>query len=208
MSEISSEAEAAKEEKEEAVTQTEETVVDTDAPQEAEKPQTDAWHEPTPEEREIAAQRARIVELEGIIEELATFKNEAARARADLYNYRTRVERDREKDRKLAAEGACTALLPVMDNLDRTLDAMDDKDSPIWKGVSMVQKQFLQALMGLGLTLVPTEGPFDPKVHEAVGTVEVDDDAMDGQIVEALNRGYRIGDKLLRASLVKVGKKK
>lgn len=151
---------------------------------------------------------ARIKDLESQVEELSKFKDEAARARADFYNYRTRVERDREKDRILAAEGACDALLPVLDNLDRTLSAIDDLESPMYKGVVMVQKQFLTALQGLGLSQVDTSGSFDPKQHEAMMTVEVGDDEQDGKIMEVLNRGYRLGDKLLRAALVKVGRRK
>lgn len=146
---------------------------------------------------------ARVEELE---RQVADLKNDAARARADFYNYRTRVERDRAKDRLLAAENACDALLPVLDNLDRTLSAIDDKDSQLFKGVSMVRKQFLAALQGLGMTEIDTEGRFDPKQHEAAMTVDVDDDAQDGVIIETIHRGYRLGEKLLRAALVKVGR--
>jgi molecular chaperone GrpE (heat shock protein) len=151
---------------------------------------------------------ARIAELEGQAAKLDEHKNDAARARADFYNYRARVERDRERDRVLAAERACDELLPVLDNLDRTLEAMSDRESPLCKGVSMVQRQFFAALRNLGLSLIDTSGEFDPKEHEAVMTVEVDDDAQDGKILEVLHRGYRLGDKVLRAACVKVGEKK
>lgn len=157
---------------------------------------------------ELEAARARIAELEAQVAELEGIKDEVARARADLYNYRTRVERDREKDRQLAGESACRDLLPVLDNLNRTLSAVDDKGSQLYKGVAMVQKMFLQAMNGLGLTTVPTDGAFDPKIHEAMGTVEVDDDEMDGRIVEVMTDGYRLGGKLIRAALVKVGEKR
>lgn len=146
---------------------------------------------------------AKIAALEA---EVAEHKNDTARCRADFFNYRTRVERDRAKDRILAAESACDALIPVLDNLDRTLAAVEDKESGIFKGVSMVQKQFLAAMKGLGLEVIDTSDKFDPKMHEAVATVDVDDDASDGVIVEVLNKGYRLGEKILRAAMVKVAR--
>lgn len=151
---------------------------------------------------------ARIAELEAAVAELDEYKNDAARARADFYNYRTRVERDRARDRVLAAEGTCDVLLPVLDNLDRTIEAVDDKESALCKGVTMVQRQFFQALQNLGLRSIETDGAFDPKEHEAVMTVDVDDEAEDGKILEVLYRGYKLGDKVLRAAQVKVGKRK
>lgn len=158
--------------------------------------------------KKVEEYEARIAELESQAAETADLKEEAARTRADFYNYRTRVERDKEKDRILAAEKACDSLLPVLDNLDRTISAIDDKASAVYKGVVMVQKQFLAALQSLGLSLVDTSGDFDPKQHEAMMTVDVTDESQDGKIIEVLNRGYRLGDKLLRAALVKVGRKK
>jgi molecular chaperone GrpE len=135
----------------------------------------------------------------------ATLREEAARAKADFYNYRTRIERDRARDRVLAAEGVVDALIPVMDNLDRTLQAVVDKESPIYKGVSMVQRQFFGVLRGLGLEVIDTDCQFDPSLHEAVMTVDVEDGA-DGRILEELDKGYRLGEKVLRAARVKVAK--
>lgn len=149
--------------------------------------------------------------LEKSVEELrgeaARFEDEAKRARADFYNFRTRVEKDRERDRVLAAEKAVDSLLPVLDNLDRTLAAMTDKESPLYKGVAMVQRQFLGAMQSLGLRVIDTGGSFDPAVHEAMMAESVDDEKDDGMILAELNRGYILGDKVLRAAQVKVGKK-
>jgi molecular chaperone GrpE len=140
--------------------------------------------------------------------EIARLRDEAARAKADFYNYRTRIERDRARDRVLAAEGAVTDLLPVLDNLDRALGAASDKESPMYKGILMVQKQFFSALQNLGLKVIEAEGMFDPSLHEAVMTLDVETDDEDGAIVEVLHRGYMLGDKVLRAAGVKVGRKK
>lgn len=169
--------------------------------------QQQAPEEAQTEEMTLEQALERIRELEEELEGAEDLKNEAARAKADFYNYRQRVERDRERDRVLAAESACEKLLPVLDNLDRTLAATEDTESAIYKGVSMVQKQFLQALATIGLTPVDTDQKFDPKVHEAMMIVDVENEEDDGKIIEVLNRGYKIGDKLVRAALVKVGRK-
>ena len=146
--------------------------------------------------------------LDTALEEAARFRNEAARAKADFYNYRTRKERDRARDRVLAAEGAVLDLLPVLDNLERALDAESDKESSMYKGIVMVKKQFFTVLENLGLKLVDASGAFDPSVHEAVMVVDVESDDGDGMVIEALHRGYTLGEKLLRAAKVKVGRKK
>lgn len=138
---------------------------------------------------------------------ISQYKDEAARTKADFYNYRTRIERDRAKDRILAAEQAVDKLLPVLDNLDRTLQAVSDKESSLYKGVAMVQRQFFSALQGLGLQVIATDGVFDPSLHDALMVVDVEDESQNGVILEELHKGYRLGEKVLRASQVKVGRK-
>jgi molecular chaperone GrpE (heat shock protein) len=140
--------------------------------------------------------------------EAELYKNEAARAKADFYNYRTRIERDRARDKLLAAESTVDSLIPVLDNLDRTLQAVQDKESQLCKGVSMVQRQFFGVLQNLGLQIIETNCPFDPSQHEALMVVDVEDEEDDGRILDELHRGYKLGDKVLRAAQVKVGKKK
>jgi molecular chaperone GrpE len=147
-------------------------------------------------------------EIEAARREAEEYKNEAARARADFYNYRTRIERDRARDRILAAEGAVDALLPVLDNLERALGAAQDRDSAIYKGVSMVRKQFFSALQGLGLKAIEASGQFDPALHEAVMAEDVENDEENGMILGQIHAGYMLGDKVLRAAQVKVGRKK
>ncbi len=144
---------------------------------------------------------------EAMEREREEFRAELARARADFVNYRNRVERDRERDRKLAAERAVEALFPVLDNLDRTLAASADPEDPFTRGVEMVRRQFLQALKSLGLEEVSSCGcPFDPARHEAFGTVAVEDPALDGTVVEELERGWVLAGKVLKASRVRVGR--
>jgi molecular chaperone GrpE (heat shock protein) len=158
---------------------------------------------PAEEAEDIESLKSR---LESALGEAALLREEAARAKADFYNYRTRIERDRAKSMVLAAEGAVLGLLPVLDNLERALDA-GDKESSMYKGISMVKKQFLAALQNLGLREIEASGAFDPSLHEAVMTVEVESDDEDGIVAETLHRGYMLGDKVLQAAKVKVCRK-
>ena len=148
------------------------------------------------------------LKLDAALEEASLLRDEASRAKADFYNYRTRMERDRAKDRILAAEGAVLDLLPVLDNFERALEAENDKESSMYKGVLMVKKQLFEALKNMGLRLIETSGAFDPSVHEAVMMVDVESDDEDGTVTEVLHKGYILGEKVLRAAKVKVGRKK
>lgn len=130
---------------------------------------------------------------------------ENARGRADFYNYRTRVERDRERDRKLAAEHAVSELLPVLENLERVCDSVD-KESQVYKGITMVAAQFSSVLCGLGLEQICTDGEFDPNMHEAVVMEPVNDESQDGLIIGTLRKGYRLAGRVIRAAQVRVGK--
>jgi molecular chaperone GrpE len=139
-------------------------------------------------------------------EEIESLSNQLARARADFYNFRTRVERDRELNSKLAGEQAVSGLLPVYENLERIRDALRDKDEQLYTGVTMVSQQFMEALASLGLEVIDTDGEFDPNVHEAVAVEQVDDEEKDGLIAESLRNGYKLAGRVLRAAQVKVSK--
>jgi molecular chaperone GrpE len=140
--------------------------------------------------------------------ELDSLKNQLAAARADLYNYRQRVDRDRAKTRKLIAEEKAAEFLPVLDNLDRALlvsEGATAKD--VLVGVRMVQKQFLTVLENSGVTVIPTVGSaFDPLQHEAIETEFVEDAGQDGMVLHELLRGYRTPERVLRPAQVRVGR--
>lgn len=144
--------------------------------------------------------------IEKMKNEIKNLTEEAARARADYYNLRTRVERDREKNCKLAAERSIEELLPVFENMERVCCAVEDEESNLYKGMSMITKQFYKALENLGLENIETEGAFDPAVHEAVSIEPVDDRSKDGCIIGTLRKGYRLAGRVIRAPHVRVGK--
>ena len=147
---------------------------------------------------EESALRERVAELEG----------ELAAARADFYNYRQRMAKERQQIRRLVTDDTITALLPVLDNLDRALTVPEDGSAKdVLVGVGMVRRQFLSTLEELGVRIIPTEGAsFDPALHDAVETVPVEDPELDGRILEEVTRGYRTDERVLRASRVTVGK--
>ena len=122
----------------------------------------------------------------------------------------TRVRLNRSADERAAAGIArfIESLLPVMDDLDRAIDAAVKKGSneAILQGIRSIANSFQNALTSAGVEPIASVGePFNPELHEAVDTAETDPE-MDGIVVDEYSRGYRIGDRLLRPARVKVGR--
>ena len=152
-------------------------------------------------EAEEAPPEDRTCELEA---EVAELKDQSLRSRAEFDNYRKRVARESERVRKVAAEGLIADLLPVLDNLDLALQHKDEDSGGLWEGVEMVSRRLAEILADRGLEPIPAEGAaFDPKVHEAVAQVPSDEIAA-GQVVQEFQRGYKLGDHVLRPSKVTV----
>jgi molecular chaperone GrpE (heat shock protein) len=145
--------------------------------------------------------------VERLSEENKALGDAIARARADFFNYRQRVEREQERLRSMAGEDAAAALIPVLDNLDRALSANRADLESYVKGVGMVRDQFFSVLEDLGVSPIETVGkPFDPSVHEAVAVEEAGEGVGDGIITEEVQTGYTISGKVLRAARVKVAR--
>lgn len=114
---------------------------------------------------------------------------------------RRRVERDAARVQEETRSRLVAELLPVLDNLDRALEAKPDP------GVELVRSQLAGVLSGYGLERFDTVGaPFDPQDHEAMAVVDVDDPDLDGTVVEQWQPGYRIARHLLRPARVTVGR--
>ena len=145
---------------------------------------------------------------EKLEEKIKTLEHDLAVARADFYNFRQRTIKERNETRKRAQEDAITEFLPVLDNLDRALEAANSEDTQsIIKGVEMVQRQFLNALENLGVSVIETKGEnFDPNLHDAVATEKIEDSELDGKIIAERLKGYRTKEKVLRPAQVTVGK--
>ena len=124
------------------------------------------------------------------------------RTKADFENYRKRAARDQERLVAHAHERLVRELLPVLDDLERTLEAAErHEEAALVDGVRLVERSLRKALEKEGLKEIDTEGPFDPHVHEAVLTQPADD-AEQGAVLEVVQRGYRLGDKVVRPARV------
>ena len=156
------------------------------------------------EAQETEAQEPEI-DFEAKIKEL---EHDLAVARADFYNFRQRTIKERQETRQRAKEEAVIEILPVLDNLDRALSAANAEDAKtIVTGVEMVQRQFINALENLGVNAIKAQGEkFDPALHDAAGTEEVDDPELDGKVITERLKGYRTKDRVLRPAQVTVGK--
>ncbi|MGH3134288.1 MAG: nucleotide exchange factor GrpE [Gaiellaceae bacterium] len=124
------------------------------------------------------------------------------RLAADFDNYRKRVAREHAELSKRANERLLNELLPVLDDLERALEAADrHEEAKLVEGVKLVEKSLRKALEKEGLAEIATEGPFDPHVHEALLT-QVREGAEPGSVLEVVQRGYRVGDKVVRPARV------
>lgn len=127
------------------------------------------------------------------------------RAEADFINYKRRSEQERAEMASFANATLITDLLPVLDDLERALENVSDGfDGPTWvEGIRLVYRKLKAVLEDRGLLEIEAEGKeFDPNLHEAVMCVEGEE----GKVCEEIQKGYKLRDRLLRPSMVKVGK--
>jgi molecular chaperone GrpE len=128
------------------------------------------------------------------------------RLKADFDNFKRRTEREREASERQAAAGLVTRLLPVLDNFERAVGVLrqSQDEHAFREGVILIFKQILVELRRDGLEAIDTVGqPFDPRLHEAVATATTAE-FPPHTVVEELQRGYLLHDRLLRPALVKV----
>ena len=129
-------------------------------------------------------------------------KNEYLKAYADTENTRRRLQQEAEQTRKYRIQSFALDILPVLDNLERAVEAPAGEEYK--SGVDMTIRQFHEALIALGLEEIPADNqPFDPEVHHAV--MREDADGIEPETVTAVfQKGYKYGDRVLRPAMVKV----
>lgn len=152
---------------------------------------------------EQSASDARIAELERQVEE---HQQRYLRAQADFDNFRRRTAKEREELAQYATMKLITQLLPVVDNFERAISAAKQNNDfeALSKGVDMVSRQFGQILEQEGLKPMESVGePFNPEYHQAV-MQEQSADHEEGIVLEELQKGYMLKDKVLRPAMVKV----
>jgi molecular chaperone GrpE len=128
----------------------------------------------------------------------------AQRVQADFENYRKRAAREQERLVAHAHERLVRELLPVLDDLERALEAAErHEEAALVDGVKLVERSLRKVLEREGVVEIPVEGGFDPHVHEAMLTQPCEG-AAPGTVVDVLQRGYRVGDKVVRPARVVV----
>ena len=153
---------------------------------------------------EPAGVETAVADIEALTAERDQLKDQLLRARAEFDNYRKRTARDVERIRKTASESLGRDLLPVVDHLQLALDHADQASQAVAEGVRMVAQQFSEVLARHGVEPIPAIGEvFDPNVHEAV-MQRPDDACAPNTVLEEFQRGYRMGDLILRPSKVVV----
>jgi molecular chaperone GrpE len=153
------------------------------------------------------AEDGRVEELERRLAEAEAERDERLadlrRVAADFDNYRKRTVRDKEALAARAHERLVKQLLPVLDNLERALvSAAEHEEEKVLEGVELVARELRDALAREGLEEIDTEGRFDPHIHEALLSKPSELD--EGTVLEVLQKGYRLGDRVLRPARVVV----
>jgi molecular chaperone GrpE len=161
--------------------------------------------EPSTPEAEVEQPESDLApELEAVTAERDQYLEQLQRTAAEYANYRRRTEQERAQQRLAANEQLLREFVPVLDDLQRGLDALppEEQDSKLAEGMRWVEQKFLTTLGKHGVIPIEALGqPFDPSVHEAV---EVDANGGD-KVVAVYAPGYRLGTGVLRPAIVKVG---
>lgn len=155
---------------------------------------------------ESADEAAGSAELEKLQAELQEQQQRTLRVQADFDNFRRRTQKEKEDLGKYASSKLITELLPVIDNFERALQASEENPEfeSFSKGVSMIFRQLESVLATEGLSAMKSVGePFNPEYHQAIMQVE-SDEFEEGIVVEEVQKGYMLKDKVLRPAMVKV----
>jgi molecular chaperone GrpE len=145
-------------------------------------------------------------EIERLRAEKAAYLDRAARLQAEFDNFRKRNAKEQQDFREYALADALKSLLPILDSLDRAAKTPAGSVEDVQSGIELIDKQFHDALTKLGVQPVPAAGAaFDPNMHQAIQMVDTDE-AEDNHVIDELQRGYRLKDRLLRPAMVRVAR--
>ena len=153
------------------------------------------------EETEAAEETKEVTE-DPKDKEIATLKEQLMRNMAEYDNYRKRTAKERMELEPDITAKVVAEFLPVIDNLERAL-SNQCSDENYKKGVEMIYQGFMDTLSKLGVEEIPTDGAFDPGVHQAVQQV-ASDELESGSVANTFQKGYKLGDKILRFAMVAV----
>ncbi len=147
-------------------------------------------------------------DVEAINRELEELKDKYMRLFAEFDNYKRRTVREKLDWMKTAAQDTMSALLPVLDDFDRARKFAEDKQEGGWsEGVELVYQKLFNTLRQKGLEAMESTGhEFDPEFHDAFMEIEAHRQEMKGKVVDTIEKGYKLNDKIIRHAKVVVGK--
>jgi molecular chaperone GrpE len=154
------------------------------------------------------AQKPEEEELTKLQEELEKEKERNLRLFAEFENYKRRTGRERVELFKTAGQDVITSLLPVMDDFDRALKEIEKaEDDNLLKGVELIQNKLKETLRAKGLEPIDTKQgeTFDAEIHEAVTQIPAPSDDLKGKIIDVIEKGYTLGEKIIRFPKVVIG---
>lgn len=149
-------------------------------------------------------------QVEELNAELKELQEKYLRLFAEFDNYKKRSLKEKVDMSKRAGQEVITALLPVLDDFDRASKIADDPDSYEYyrEGMELVYNKLYQVLQQQGLKAMDiTNNEFDPELHNAIANLEVEDESLKGKILDYIEKGYLLNDKIIRHAKVVVGKK-
>jgi molecular chaperone GrpE len=156
----------------------------------------------TPDAEQGSDQTSAVEPLLQLTKERDEYLGLLQRVQADFENYRKRAAREQERLVAHAHERLVRELLPVLDGLESALEAAErHEEATLVEGVRLVEQALRSALVKEGLAEIPTGGQFDPHVHEAL-LAQPSEQAEPGSVLEVVQRGYRLGDKVVRPARV------
>lgn len=148
-------------------------------------------------------------EIEELKKELEETKDKHLRLFAEFENFKKRNIRERLELMNTAAQDTITKILPVLDDFDRAKKSSDDETSPekFSEGVELVYNKLYSILYAKGLEAMESTGElFDPELHEAITEIPVEEEKQKGRIIDTVEKGYKLNDKIIRFAKVVVGK--
>jgi molecular chaperone GrpE len=167
---------------------------------------TEALNDQDPPQEQQQPEDTQPDPLDELRRERDSLQDRLLRTAAEFDNYRKRMDRERRDLAEYTAGEVLKELLPIIDNLERALQAAP-QDDPLRKGVELTHRQMLDMLRKRGVTPIEALGAdFDPNFHQAV-IHEESTGHREGEVMEELQRGYVVGDRLLRPAMVKVAKR-
>lgn len=143
-------------------------------------------------------------EIEKLKKEIDQLKNDYTRVFADMDNLRKRLEAEAQTNKKYRIQSFALEMLPAIDNLERALASKEDKEDPFYKGVKMIYDQLLISLKNEGVSEIEClDKEFDPNFQQSI-MVEKKEGVKPNTVIEVLQKGYMLKDRVLRAALVKI----